>query len=242
MRVCGLGCAVVLALVLVLMSSMASAATIQEVQAIAFNPTNQDFYALGYGHAGYLLTWSGSLGADNHFGAGGPTSGFTYGPTTGNPAWLNFQAYTGSSSGGGGGGSTTKDYSTLYTVASHNHGNWVMDFSVLLYDPGFTGTEVKLQIVGNLAGTDDKTFTETAAEVQAGRLITYHLTGGDDETVSLLVTGVGGITYPAGFFMDNASGAAVSDTTTTVVPEPMSITLFGLGVVSTLMARARRRR
>jgi len=99
--------------------------------------------------------------------------------------------------------------------------------------------------VGNLAGTDDKTFTETAAEVQAGRMLTYHLTGGNDETVSLLVTGVGGITYPAGFFMDNASGTAVSDTTATMtmaVPEPMSIALFGLGVVSTLMAKARRRR
>lgn len=227
-------CAVGLA---ALMTSMASAATIQEVLAIPFNPTAEDFYATGYGHSAYLLTWdnsSGNLAPAGHRPGGPPE----YGPAGGNPAWLMFN-YLGGGGGfdgdWGGGGAPIEAANSISTFELGNNlgGPWSMDFSVLIYDADFTGDEVNVIVQGEDWSDpfNIRTVSLEMAEVVGGRMLTWHIAADAGETVKVSIQSLGDESYAAGFFMDNE---------TMLIPEPATVGLLAAGLAC-LVARRRRR-
>ena len=221
-------CALVLALA---MSSLVQAATIQEVAATDFNPTVQDFYAAGYGHGAYYLTWNGPLNG-NLFGAGAPTPGITYAGAT-NPAWLKFET-TGNGGGGGGGGGAGGGVpmQSTFTLGNNDGGTWSMDFSVLMFDPGFIGDSVTIELIGSDPGSNYISKDLTAAEVVAGKMLKWTIDALAGEQVMVRITSFGDDTYAAGFFMDNAAYTAA-------IPEPASLALLALGITTAMIKRRR---
>jgi len=214
----------------VLTASGVSAATIQEVLAIPFNPIAEDFYATGYGQSAYLLTWTGSLNGNLFDEAGSPGPNFTYQPPGGNPAWLMFEAQGGGGGAGGGGGPGTAIQSS-FTLGNNLGGVWGMDFSVLLFDPDFTGTGITVELLGSAAGTDYVVREVEAADVVDGMMLTWRIAAEAGENVLVRVTSYGDESYAAGFFMDNEN--------VSVIPEPATLALLTLGLAGVVLRRRR---
>jgi len=203
-------------------ASWSSAANIQEVLAVQFDPTKNDFYAAGYGHTGYYLTWN-NVGNDNLFQNGDPARDFAHLPPGGNPAWLDFHVIDGGSGGGGGGGGGggTGPWVSRYSLGVNNEGPWSMDFSILFYDPKFDGSMITAELLGSVAGADTYKIKElTTTDAKGGVLVTWHIDADAGETVMVAVTSYGAESYAAGFFMDNEI----------VVPEPATMSLLALGL------------
>ena len=203
-----------------LLASVTSAATIQEVLAQAFDPATTDFYAAGYGQSAYYLTWN-KVDGGNLFdptGAGG--AAFTQ-TGAANPAWLDFKfAPDGGGGGGGGGGGTATSMRTTYTLGNNLGGAWKMDFSILFYDPSFTGTGLTAELLGSAAGSDFATKDVSLAEINAGMMVTWTIDAEAGENVTVRITSYGDESYAAGFFMGNAI----------YVPEPATLALLAAGV------------
>jgi len=225
---CGVGfCA--LAAVLFL-AAAAPAATISEVLAGPFDPTAED-YELYFGHApsGYLLTWdnsAGNLAGPNHSPLRAPYQG----PAGGNPAWLKFDQIANS-----GGQGTSNTNLTTFTLGDNLGRAWEMDFSVLIFDKQFTGSEMKVIVVGEDA-TDQNNYRDAVlsdADVVAGVMLTWHIQADAGEEVTVYVQSIGDESYPCAFFMDNeAFGAAHA-------PEPATVVVLALGLVGMAMRRRR---
>jgi hypothetical protein len=219
-------------------AASASAATIDHVQDVAFDPTLYGFLEYGYGSGAYYLTWSAGLAnpVSGLFNPGGepgpglPAGG--QGPS--NPPELNFIFEQVSGGGGGGGGAVGGGGAglgqSLYTIGSNVAGQpWSMIFSMLFYDPGFAEEgSVLVELFGTEGGLDSRTLT--AAQIRAGIMLTWDLGAAGDEEVKILVTPSGDVTYPAGFFMDNANFNGV-------IPEPASLGLMALGLAGFLGRR-----
>jgi hypothetical protein len=211
-----------------LLASVSSAATIQEVLAQAFDPSTTDFYAAGYGQSAYYLTWN-KVDGGNLFdptGAGG--AAFTQTGAT-NPDWLDFK-FAPDGGGGGGGGGTATSMRTTYTLGNNLGGAWTMDFSILFYDPSFTGTSLTVELLGSAAGSDFATKDVSMAEINAGMMVTWAIDAAIGENVTVRITSYDGETYAAGFFMDNASHA----------PEPASLGLLAVGAAGMALRRRRK--
>jgi len=211
-----------------LLGSVSSAATIQEVMAQAFNPSTTDFYAAGYGHSAYYLTWN-KVDGGNLFdptGAGG--AAFTQTGAT-NPAWLDFK-FAADNSGWGGGTATATSTRTTYTLGNNLGGAWAMDFSILFYDPSFTGTSLTVELLGSAAGSDFATKDVSMAEINTGMMVWWTIDAAIGENVTVRITSYDGETYAAGFFMDNAAHA----------PEPASLGLLAVGAAGMALRRRRK--
>jgi hypothetical protein len=234
-----------LALLAVLVGATASpAATIQEIEAVQFDPTNTDFYASGFGQLGYYLTWN-NVGANNQFLTGQPARAFAHTPAAGNPSWLDFQSIsTGGTGRTGPADPLTTPTRSIYQLGAVNHQAWSMDFSVLLYDPSFDGTDMSIELQGSVNGsgtsnTNFKSIALSKTDVNGGVMVKWRIDAAADETVSVAVTSFGDESYAAGFFIDSATGSGTTGGTTALVPEPATLCLLGLGL-STLIVRRRR--
>jgi hypothetical protein len=218
-------------------ASAAPAATIQEVLATQFNPTQYDFYTSGYGHSGYWLTWNNVDPLTHQFLSGHAARDFS---TVNNPSSLNFATIT-----SGGNGGTPTDTGTLsptvslYRMGVNTGQAWSMDLSMLFYDPDFGGNGVLVELAGSVSGTANyKYHNLSAADVDGGTMIKYHIAGAAGETVDIQVTAYGDETYPAGFFMDNYVPGG--DNTYVWTPEPATLTLMLAGAVGMVLRRRRR--
>ena len=208
-------------------ASWSSAATIQEVLAVQFDPTTNDFYAAGYGHTGYYLTWN-NVGSDNLFQNGDPALNFAHLPPAGNPEWLDFHVLFDSGGGGGGGGVFTGPWVSRYSLGVNNEGPWSMDFSILFYDPKFDGALITAELLGSVAGADTYKIKElTTGDVTGGTMVTWHIDAAAGETVTVAITSYGAESYAAGFFMDNEI----------VVPEPATMGLLAVGAICLIRRR-----
>jgi hypothetical protein len=218
------------------LAGVSPAATIQDVQAVQFNPNQYDFLTSGYGTTGYYLTWSHVDSVTNQFLTGSPGREFSR-TAASNPAWLNF-----STVGTGGYGQEIVDPSqnsiptkSTYKLGVNTGSAWSMDFSVLFYDPAFAGSDMSIELLGSIDGTDNyKARSLAAADVLGGTMVKYHIDADAGETVLVTITSNGDESYAAGFFMDNQS---VGDGMT---PEPATLGFLLLGAGS-LLARRRRR-
>jgi opacity protein-like surface antigen len=220
------------------MSSASSAATIQEVLATSFNPTQYDFYASGYGHSGYFLTWSNMDPLTHQF-----LSGRTgrYLGTTHNPDSLDFSTIT---SGGNNGNPADPDINaptvSLYRLGVNTGHAWSMDFSILFYDPDFAGTSALVELAGTTNETNNYKYRYlTTAEVDGGMMVKYHIDGAASETVDVQITSYGDETYAAGFFMDNYNATATASATA-LTPEPATLLLLSVGAGTAMLRRRRR--
>ena len=208
-------------------ASWSSAANIQEVFATQFDPTIYDFYATGYGHTDYYLTWN-NVGSDNLFQNGDPALDFAHLPPGGNPAWLDFTVMSNGGSGGGGGGGGTGPWVSRYSLGVNNEGPWSMDFSILFYDPGFAGTGMTAELLGSVSGANTyKIKALMTDDVTGGTMVTWHIDAAAGETVTVAITSYGAESYAAGFFMDNE----------TVVPEPATMGLLAVGAIGLIKRR-----
>ncbi len=219
-------------------ASGASAATIQQVLAADFDPTQENYvdYFGGAAPSAFMLTWEPDPANQNKAPSGHRPSGPPeYGPAGGNPAWLKFNYLGGGGGGGGGGGAGANTLST-FTLGNEYGNAWTMDFYVLIFDEGFAGAEINVYLVGqDLANTDNsKMATVDAAEVKTGKMLKFTIDAVKDEEITVHIEAVGDESYAAGFFMDNEHvGMAI--------PEPATLALLGLGAAG-LVARRRRRR
>jgi hypothetical protein len=227
---------VVFSLAATVMASVATAATIVQASPTgAFDPTKNDFQVwFGGALNGYYLTWD-NVRADRTFDPSGhPHRNPKYVPPGGNPAWLAFDSVNpggGSGNGGSNGGGAVTKAVSLYNLGNNNGGAWDMDFSILFYDPSFTGT-ISVALMGSKAGVDTyKTIELTADQVQAGYMCTWSINADAGETVAVQVTSDGGETYAAGFFMRGAM----------VAPEPSTMALLAVSAAGVVLQRRRAR-
>jgi hypothetical protein len=233
-------------LVVLALASASPAATIQEVLTAQFNPTQYDFYASGYGTSGYYLNWTDVDPGTHQFLTGGVTNGLTQAASY-NPSYLNFSTL--SSTNNVGNSSNSKSTATsyinrnIYGLGVNTGQAWSTDFSVLFYNPKFTGTDMTLELAGSVNGADnDMTKELTQAEVVAGTMVKYHIDASAGESIEVAVTSDGAESYAAGFFLDNMtlSGTAtpevVKSTSTGTdaatiegaeLPEPATLLLLG---------------
>jgi hypothetical protein len=240
-------------LVVMGMAAASPAATIQEVLATQFDPTKYDFYASGYGHDGYYLTWN-NVGSTDQFLAGQPAREFAHMPAAGNPSWLNFQTIStnapAASTNGKGGLAPTL---SLYKLGVNTNQAWSMDFSILFYDPSFDGIDMTAQLQGSVAGANNyaaRVLSET--DVRGGTMIQWHIDATAGETVDVSIIANGDESYAAGFFMDNYTlgGAAATSQQSQVadsvvmdgaLPEPATLGLLLFGLGGAILGRRRSR-
>lgn len=236
-RLC-LGGGVAVALMLVL-SSISSAATIQEVlgQTLA-DPTH--WYDYGYNgtlfSSGKAWLSEGQVGADGRTLEPGSRPTSTYATATGGAAvsGLLFEAVDGGGGGGGGGSSDPdKPVQTTFKLSNDNGGTWEMDFSMLFYDAGFTGEKVTVELIGDQTGSEYRTKDILAADIQAGYMLTWHIDAAAGETVIARTTAYGGETFASGFFATNPTFNVG------VIPEPATMGLLALGAAGAILRRRR---
>ena len=145
-------------LVVLALSSASPAATIQEVLAAQFDPTQYDFYASGYGTSGYYLNWTNVDPVTHQFLTGGVTNGITQAASY-NPSYLTFSTLssTNNTSTALSSRTATGTYMNrnIYSLGVNTGQAWSTDFSVLFYNPNFTGTDMALELVGSVNGTAD---------------------------------------------------------------------------------------
>ena len=234
-RAClGILCAGFAVLVL---TAVTQAALITPIHDDPFDPRTQDYetYFTNYGYgalAGYQLTWDP---ATSHFAPNDPNWRPAAAPQYGqNPPDLDFKTIGGGGGGGGGGSGTNASLQT-FTLGNKKGGAWSMDFSILLFDPLFSGTEVNVYLIGE--DPNDPTNAQNAtfgqAVVQAGRIVTFNIDGAAGELVTVYIEAMGAASYAAGFFMNDGNFAAV-------VPEPMTLGLLAMGAAGLVAARRRR--
>jgi hypothetical protein len=225
----------VCALVLAGAATMASAATIQDVlgKTGKFDPTTQNFDLWLGGVSGYALTFDKVDASTNLFdptGRPGPVP--KTGPSGGNPAWLVFD-YLGTGSPGTGVdiNNSSAHTSSLYNLGTNQDQAWNMDFSVLFYDPAFTGTSV-LVVIYDQSGTHRaKEVTIDDQDVKDGYMVTYNIVAAAQESVVVQIISEAGATYAAGFFMKSS--------TTNIAPEPATLTFLAIGAAALVLRRRR---
>ena len=237
-------------LVVLALSSASPAATIQEVLAAQFDPTQYDFYASGYGTSGYYLNWTNVDPLTHQFLTGGVTNSLTQAASY-NPSYLTFSTLSSTNNAGNtqSGANATATYMNrnIYSLGVNTGQAWSTDFSVLFYNPNFTGTDMTLELAGSVNGTDDDMTKDlTQAQIIAGTMVKYHIDASAGETVEVAVTADGAESYAAGFFLDNMtlSGAAAATdiNADTMTPEPATLCLLGLGAAGLIARRRRERR
>jgi hypothetical protein len=224
----------VCALALVGAASVASAATIQDVLAKtgAFDPTTQNFELWLGGVSGYALTFDKVNPNTNLFdptGRPGPVP--KTGPAGGNPAWLVFDYLGAGGTGTGTGTAVSSNQTTsLYNLGNNQNQAWTMDFSVLFYDPAFTGTDVILSLYDESGKHKTKEVKIDAANVKAGYMVTYSIDAAALESLVIQIIAEDGETYAAGFFMSSS---------TTIAPEPATLTFLAIGAAALVLRRRR---
>ncbi len=226
-------CAVGLA---ALMTSMASAATIQQVLADDFDPTQDNYvdYFGGMAPSAYMLTWEPDPANQNKAPSGhrpgGPPD---YGPAGGNPDWLKFD-YLSNGGGVGGGGGGAGNWLSTFKLGNEYGNDWTMDFYVLIFDAGFAGEEINVYLIGEDPANPDnyKMATVEAGDVITGKMLKFTIDAAAAEEVTVHVESVGDESYAAGFFMDNENVG--------VIPEPATLALLAAGLAC-VVARRRRR-
>jgi hypothetical protein len=220
----------------VLMGSMASAATISEVLAGTgrFDPTQQYYLNFQIGTEFRSLDWS-TIQPNGLFDPTGHRTGtYTTDPAA-NPTWLDFRVGDSSNGGGGGtggGGTTPTQFQHSFTLARTDHLAATMDFSMLFYDPSFTGTGLLVELTGSEAGPATyKTATLSKEDVNAGMMLTWTLVTGVDETVLVRTTAQGADTGADGFFINSNLPTA---------PEPATLAFLLVGAGGVLVRRMRK--